>query len=444
MLTKGQWKLITPLNFFHIMAHIYPYFLPILTQTIRDEIPMGYTQTAILAMVITLVMIPSTIIFGLIGDRIRHLRLELIIIGYVLVISHTFVMFVAQSYGVLIVAAVIGGFGASVFHPITLPLLSQEFGTSRSVAHSINMIFGTIGSILTPLLAIYLSSVIGWRYTSLAFGAFGIAFLPILLALTVPALGELRYKPKNDMFNNDQKLTKKEKKKKVKLRNKFILAIVTGPIIALVFTQVIRSGIFRVLNIFTALIFEDKFGATKINSAIIMSFVLGAGGIASLYSGFMSKKRGNLKILLGSKVITTIITVLLAVFVGVVTLSNIPFTAGLLAIAIILFILLAIAFYFGNAPCNSLLAELVPLEVLSTINGIQTSLMACFSSFLVLFGNIIDMGFTFPYELILIVLFALIPTILLFYIKRKIGFKTPDEAERDRQSVKVETSASSE
>ena len=155
MLTKRQWKLIMPLNFFHIMAHIYPYFLPILTQVIRDDIPMGWTQTAILAMVITLVMIPSTIIFGLIGDRIRHLRLELIVIGYVLVISHTFIMFIAQSYGVLIVAAVVGGFGASVFHPITLPLLSQEFGTKRSIAHSVNMIFGTIGSIITPLLSIY-------------------------------------------------------------------------------------------------------------------------------------------------------------------------------------------------------------------------------------------------------------------------------------------------
>jgi len=327
---------------------------------------------------------------------------------------------------------VIGGFGASIFHPITLPLLSQEFGTSRSIAHSINMVFGTIGSIVTPLLAIYLSSVIGWRYTSLAFGAFGVAFLPILLALTVPALGELHYKPTNDLFNNEHNLTRQDNKKKAKLRKKFILAAITGPIIALVLAQVFRSGIFRILNIFTALIFEDQFGATELNSAIIMSFVLAAGGISSLLSGFVSKKRGNLKMLLRSKIITTIITILLAVFVGVITLTNISFTPGLLAIAIILFILLSIAFYFGNAPCNSLLAELVPLEVLSTINGIQTSLMASFSSILVLFGKIIDLGYSFPYELILIVLFALIPTLLLFYIKSKIGFKTPEEAESGR------------
>ncbi|NHJ49235.1 MAG: MFS transporter [Asgard group archaeon] len=443
MLSKSQWKLIMPLNFFHIMAHIYPYFLPILTQTIRDEIPMGYTQTAILAMVIPLVMIPSVIIFGLIGDRIRHLRFELIIIGYVLVISHTFIMYVAQSFGVLVVAAVVGGFGASVFHPITLPLLSQEFGTKRSIAHGINMLFGTIGSILTPLLAIYLSTIIGWRYTSLAFGAFGFAFLPILLALTVPALGEMHYKPSNDIFNNDPKSSKEDNKKKAKLRNKFIAAIITGPIIALIFTQVIRSGIFRILNIFTALLFEDKFGANKLNSAIIMSIVLGAGGVATLFSGFVSKRRGNLKILLYSKITTTIITVLLAIFVGIITMRGINVTTGLLAIAIILFILLAVAFYFGNSPCNSLLAELVPLEVLSTINGIQNSLMACFSSLLILFGKIIDIGYSFPYEVILIVLFALIPTILLFYIKSKIGFKTPEEAEEGRETAIMKANAGS-
>ena len=107
-------------------------------------------------------------------------------------------------------------------------------------------------------------------------------------------------------------------------------------------------------------------------------------------------------------------------------------TTAILVIAIILFSLLAITFYFGNAPFNSLLAECVPLEVLSTVSGIMDSAMSVFSVALVAFGMIIDEGYTFPYEFVLILVFALVPLLLLLYFKSKIGLKTPKEAERDR------------
>ena len=105
-----------------------------------------------------------------------------------------------------------------------------------------------------------------------------------------------------------------------------------------------------------------------------------------------------------------------------------------LAIAIILFVLLSITFYYGNAPFNSLLAECVPLEVLSTITGVLDSLMSVFSIVLVVFGMIIDEGYSFPYEFVLIIIFALIPLLLFLYVKSKIGLKTPKEVERDRSN----------
>ena len=428
---RKRLTLVMTINLYHIMAHIYPFFLPILTIIIRDDILLNYTQTALLAMTSSLVMIPLTVLLGFIGDRLHRWRLELIAVGCILTVSHTFIMFAAPTYGILLVAAVVGGIGASIFHPMALPLLSQEFGEQRNIAHSVNLVFGTIGSIITPLAAINLASRFGWRETSLGFGIFGVAMLPILLVLLYFARKDLQYKPKESVVMDEEIFAVEEGTKK-RFNRKLVLAAFTGPVIALLIAQVFRSGIFRILNIFTALIFEDQFLVSELGSSIIMSSILALGGLSALISGFVSKKSGSLRSVIFSKITTTITAVLLVVFVGTLMLTGTAMNTTYLVIAIILFAVLAITFYFGNAPFNSLLAECVPLEVLSTITGVLDSLMSVFSIVLVVFGMIIDEGYSFPYEFVLIIIFALIPLLLLLYVKSKIGLKTPKEVERDR------------
>lgn len=418
-------------NLFHIMAHIYPYFLPILTIIIRDDIFLDYTQTALLAMTSSLVMIPLTVLLGFIGDRLYRWRLELIAVGFILTVSHTFIMFAAQTYGILIVAAVVGGIGASIFHPMALPMLSQEFGEQRNIAHSVNLVFGTIGSIITPLAAINFASRFGWRETSLGFGIFGVAMFPILLVMLYFARKDLQYKPKKSVVMDEEIFVVEEGTEK-RFNRKLVLAAFTGPVIALLIAQVFRSGIFRILNIFTALIFEDQFLVSELGSSIIMSSILALGGLSALLSGFVSKKSGSLRSVIFSKITTTITAVLLVVFVGTLMLTGTAMNTTFLVIAIILFVVLSITFYFGNAPFNSLLAECVPLEVLSTITGILDSAMSVFSIVLVVFGMIIDEGYSFPYEFVLIIIFALVPLLLLLYVKSKIGLKTPKEVETAR------------
>lgn len=428
---RKRLNLVMTVNLFHIMAHIYPYFLPILTIIIRDDIFLDYTQTALLAMTSSLVMIPLTVLLGFIGDRLYRWRLELIAVGFILTVSHTFIMFAAQTYGILIVAAVVGGIGASIFHPMALPMLSQEFGEQRNIAHSVNLVFGTIGSIITPLAAINFASRFGWRETSLGFGIFGVAMFPILLVMLYFARKDLQYKPKKSVVMDEEIFVVEEGTEK-RFNRKLVLAAFTGPVIALLIAQVFRSGIFRILNIFTALIFEDQFLVSELGSSIIMSSILALGGLSALLSGFVSKKSGSLRSVIFSKITTTITAVLLVVFVGTLMLTGTAMNTTFLVIAIILFVVLSITFYFGNAPFNSLLAECVPLEVLSTITGILDSAMSVFSIVLVVFGMIIDEGYSFPYEFVLIIIFALVPLLLLLYVKSKIGLKTPKEVETAR------------
>jgi len=435
MLKKNQLKLLFPLNIYHTMAHIFPYYLPILCQVIRDEVDfLNYTRAGIISMVSIIVMIPSTVALGFIGDKIRKWRLELIALGFLIIVSHTFIVYFANSFAVLVVAAVVVGLGASIFHPIALPLLSQEFGADRNIAHSFNLIFGTLGSITTPILTIGLSNWLGWRTSTLILGIAGLIILPVLVFTSLRTKKYLVYEPPQKQAPSEEErvsviLSSNGKKR----RPKFSLAFVTGPFIALVIALVLRSGIFRIVNTFTSFIFEDRFGASEFTSALIMSAVLGSGGIAAFISGFVSKKVGSLKTFLFSTAATVIAAIGVVIFVGAVDLASLEITTGLLVVAILLFIFLTATFYFSSPSANSLQAEIIPLEILGSVYGIIVAVMTGFSAIVpVIFGAIVDGGFALPYEYLIPIILSFLPLLLLIYIKAKIGFKTPDEIERER------------
>ncbi len=433
MIRKDRFRLLIPVSLFHTMAHIYPYLLPVLCLVIREDIVMDYTQVALLSMTGMLVTIPLTIVFGFIGDRISKWRLELVIAGFLLIFSHSFIIYAAQTYAVLIVAAVMAGIGASVFHPIVLPMLSQEFGAERNLALSINLIFGTFGSIITPIVSISLSSWLGWKTTALIFG---IALLILLPILSVPILlGKkyIEYDPEEASVKNEVvvETTPSNNKHSRSIKK---LAFITGPFIALVLAQIFRAGTFRILNTFTAFIFEDRFGATKLTSALIMSIILGCGGIAALISGFVSIRKGSLRVFLFAKSTTVIASLFVIVFVVYIAINNLVLGVTALIIAIFLFIFLVMSFYFGSPSSNALFAEMVPQRVLGSTFGVVSALMTGFSAITpLIFGAIVDKNYIFPYEFFLLFLFSIIPLGLLIYIKTKIGFKTPEEVEEARK-----------
>ena len=437
MISRERLRLLLPLNLFHTMAHIYPYLLPVLCLVIREDILMDYTQTGILSMTGVLVTIPLTILFGFLGDKISKWRLELIIIGFVVNFSHIFIVVVAQTYGILILAAVIGGIGASVFHPIALPFLSQEYGIDRNIAHSFNLIFGSFGSVITPISSIALSEWLGWRLASLVFGIVGLVLLPILTILTLAGKKYIQYQPKTPILNIETKIKLNGKRKNNNFKN--LGKIITAPLIAVALAQIIRGGTFRIMNTFTAFIFEDRFGASKIISSLIMSIIIASGSIGALSSGFISRKVGSLKTFIFAQLATTIASVGVVIFMGYITIVNASINIGFLILAIFLFVALILTFYFGDPNANSLFAELIPDNVLSSVFGVISALMTGFSAITpVIFGAIVDGGFSLPYEYLLLFILAIIPLFFLIYTKSKIGFKTPDEIENERLAQEKE------
>jgi Na+/melibiose symporter-like transporter len=122
---------------------------------------------------------------------------------------------------------------------------------------------------------------------------------------------------------------------------KIKIAFISTPFIALVFAQVVRSGIFRIMNTFTTFIFEDEFGSSEFAAAGIMSIVLGCGGIAALISGFISRRHGSLKIFLWSVIGTIIAGTVVSLFVGLFKYNDWQATLPLLILAVLFFIFLS-------------------------------------------------------------------------------------------------------
>jgi MFS family permease len=223
-----------------------------------------------------------------------------------------------------------------------------------------------------------------------------------------------------------------------KEKRRLLITFLTGPLIAIISVNVLRAGIFRVMNTFTSFIFEKRFFAEQFDSALIMSLILGLGGISALISGFVSSRIGSLKTYIVSMIATSIASVAVITFIGVIDLRGIDLLNSsyknvFLAGAIILFVILSMSFYFANPSANAILAELIPLEVLSTVFGVITAIQIGFSSLVpVIFGAVVDQHYSFPYEYLILFILAFGPLLLLLYAKTKIGFKTPEQVELER------------
>ena len=93
------------------------------------------------------------------------------------------------------------------------------------------------------------------------------------------------------------------------------------------------------------------------------------------------------------------------------------------------------SFYFGSPCSHALVAEMVQQRLVSSTLGIVNSLMTAFSATMpVIFGAIVDQGYNFPYEYSLLFFLSIIPLGFLLYVKKKIGFKTPEEVEEARKA----------
>ncbi len=154
--------------FAHFSHHVVGALLPPLQNFIRDDFLLTKTQLGFLQG--TAFNVPyglSQLPAGWLADRVSPR--VLITVGITGVAAAGLFIGVSPSYAVMVAAIVLLGLLGGGYHPAAAPLVTASTGRKNpGVALGLHQIGGTASFFLTPLIAVGLASLIGWRGTFIA------------------------------------------------------------------------------------------------------------------------------------------------------------------------------------------------------------------------------------------------------------------------------------
>jgi MFS family permease len=173
-------KLIGLVALAHGLSHFYQIATAVLFPLIKDELGVSY---AALGSTIALYYIVSGICQTLAGFAVDRYGARRVLFGGLgLAVAGALMAGLAQSFPLLVAAAVVGGLGNSVFHPVDFSILNARVDKSRlGYAFSWHGIAGYLGYAAAPAYGLAMATAFGWRGALLGAALVG-AVVILLLA----------------------------------------------------------------------------------------------------------------------------------------------------------------------------------------------------------------------------------------------------------------------
>jgi MFS family permease len=158
----------------HFVSHFFQLTLPPLFPLLREHFGVGYVQ---LGLMMSLFYASSGIGQTASGFLVDHWGARRVLPTGMAVLGGAMALAgLAPSYGALVVAAIIGGLGNSVFHPADYSIFNAAISPSRlGRAYGVHSICGNLGWVAAPVAVVGLSAVVGWRAALVILGVLGIA-----------------------------------------------------------------------------------------------------------------------------------------------------------------------------------------------------------------------------------------------------------------------------
>ncbi len=162
------------------MSHFLQLFIAPLFPLIKDEMGVSYTALGLVTGLYYGVSGICQTLSGFAADRFGARRV--LIFGVTLCVAGSVLIGFAHSYEALIVAAIVGGIGNSVFHPSDFAILNARVSPARlGFAYSWHSMSGSLGYAVAPLVSVALASQFGWHGAVLVAAAIGAIVLAIVL-----------------------------------------------------------------------------------------------------------------------------------------------------------------------------------------------------------------------------------------------------------------------
>lgn len=243
---------------------------------LKAKFALTYTQTSLIILVQNLTSSVSQPIFGYISDRIS--RPWMMPAGCMLSGIGMLASLVAPSYELLLVFTCFSGLGVAMFHPEGAKSAHYFSGASQGKGVSFFVVGGTLGMALgSLLLGILLANGPGWQL--------GLYLLPSL-AIGLPLL----------RLANSVPVSPGKARGGTGLSRLFL----SGPLLALLVTILIRSLVSSGLSTFIPLYFVSYLAGDSLLSGGILTMYLAAGAVGTLVGGALNDRYGSKRILLWS------------------------------------------------------------------------------------------------------------------------------------------------
>ncbi|WP_353146674.1 MFS transporter [Pollutimonas bauzanensis] len=175
---RREWLTISLVGVVHASSHFFQLVLPLLYLSLAHEYGYDFVKLGLLASAFFLVSCLGQASSGFVVDRIG--AAPVLRFGLSCFIASGILIAVSNGYPVLLLAAVIGGIGNSVFHPVDFSILNHRISAHRlGHAFSTHGLTGNLGWALTP---VFMATIIYWaNWRVAAFSAAGLVAFVLLL-----------------------------------------------------------------------------------------------------------------------------------------------------------------------------------------------------------------------------------------------------------------------
>ena len=182
----------------HLISHFSQLLLAPLFPWLKTEFNVSYAELGFLMTVFFVVSCGVQAASGFVVDKFGPR--PVLFAGLALIGVAAFGYALSTSYWMLAGAAVIGGIGNGVFHPVNYTLLNRKVSAPRlGHAYSVHGITGSLGWALAPAILVPLAFAYSWRVALMAAGVLTFTVLVVQILnrdkLTLPVVVASRSNP---------------------------------------------------------------------------------------------------------------------------------------------------------------------------------------------------------------------------------------------------------
>ncbi len=178
--SSRDWRVIGVIGIAHASSHFFQLILPTLYISLGQEFGYDFLTLGGLVTTFYLVSCLGQASSGFLVDRVG--AYPVLKVGLACFVAAALLIGMANGYAMLLAAALIGGVGNAVFHPVDYSIINHRVSPARlGHAFSTHGLTGNLGWALTPVFITSLTIYFNWRVAVLAAAALIAAVLALVL-----------------------------------------------------------------------------------------------------------------------------------------------------------------------------------------------------------------------------------------------------------------------